>query len=144
MRRIAAIACASTFAIAHAQTQTAFGIAGDPKKATKTVTLEMSDDMRFTPAALTVAKDDTVRFVLVNKGATMHEMVLGTREDLAKHAAMMRQSPHMHHHDAWMTHVAPGSTGEIVWRFNRAGSFAYACLVPGHFEAGMAGTIAVK
>jgi uncharacterized cupredoxin-like copper-binding protein len=42
-----------------------------------------------------------------------------------------------------MVHVDPGKTGEIVWTFNRAGSFELACLIAGHYEAGMRGTITV-
>jgi uncharacterized cupredoxin-like copper-binding protein len=127
-----------------AAVQTEFGIAGDASKVTKTVTLDMTDEMRFMPSAVAVARGDTVRFVLVNKGATMHEMVLGTRAELAKHAAMMKQSQHMHHDAPWMTQVKPGATGEIVWRFNRAGTFEFACLVPGHYESGMTGTVTVR
>lgn len=134
-------------AVAHAApVQRAFGIAGDASKATRTVNVAMSDDMRFTPPALDVKRGETVRFVVSNKGATMHEMVLGTREDNAKHAEAMRT--HAHHsmtHDApWMLALDPGKSGEIVWQFNRAGTFEYACLVPGHYEAGMRGTISVR
>jgi len=42
-----------------------------------------------------------------------------------------------------MAHVAPGKTGEIVWTFNRAGEFDFACLIPGHYDAGMVGKIKV-
>ena len=107
----------------------------------------MTDDMRFAPAALDVKLGETVRFVLANKGATMHELVLGTQGDIAQHAAMMAaagkraRAPHAHVHARrrWLT-CMPGKNGEIVWRFNRAGTFEYACLVPGHYEAGMIGT----
>jgi len=37
----------------------------------------------------------------------------------------------------------PGGTGEILWRFNRAGSFPFASLVAGHYEAEMRGTVGV-
>jgi uncharacterized cupredoxin-like copper-binding protein len=75
----------------------------------------------------------------------MHEMVLGTKDELAQHAAMMRQGKPMDHHALpAMAHVMPGKKGEIVWRFNRAGTFDFACLIPGHFEAGMLGTVTVK
>jgi uncharacterized cupredoxin-like copper-binding protein len=125
--------------------QTAYGIAGDPSKVARTITLDMTDNMRFTPSALDVKLGETVRFVLANKGVQMHEMVLGTRDELAQHAAMMRQRKPMDHHALpAMAHVMPGKKGEIVWRFNRAGTFDFACLMPGHFEAGMLGTVTVK
>jgi uncharacterized cupredoxin-like copper-binding protein len=99
-------------------------------------------------ATLDVKLGETVRFVVANKGAAMHELVLGTPKDIAQHAQAMAKSPAgMAHHDHQvpsMVHVHPGGTGEIVWRFNRAGTFAYACLIPGHYEAGMKGTLVVK
>ena len=133
---------------ALAAEQTAFGIAAEPSKATRTIAIDMSDDMRFAPAALDVKVGETVRFVVANKGAAMHELVLGTAKDIARHAQAMAKTPDgMARHDHQlpsMVHVHPGSSGEIVWRFNRAGTFAYACLVPGHYEAGMKGTVVVK
>jgi uncharacterized cupredoxin-like copper-binding protein len=99
--------------------------------------------MRFSPSRVQVKQGETVRFVIRNQGGLLHEMVLGTPEELASHAAMMKQHPDMQHDEASMSHVAAGTRGELVWNFNRAGSFRFACLVPGHFEAGMTGTIVV-
>ncbi|HQS82601.1 MAG TPA: cupredoxin family protein [Thiobacillus sp.] len=123
--------------------QTAWGIAGKPAQATRTVTLDMTDAMRFTPDTLTVQAGETVRFVVRNTGRMLHEMVIGTPDELAKHAAMMAKFPTMEHDEAYMVHVDPGKTGEIVWHFNRAGSFEFACLIGGHYEAGMRGTVTV-
>ena len=123
--------------------QTAWGIAGKPAQVTRTITLDMTDTMRFTPDTLTVKEGETVRFVVRNTGRMLHEMVIGTPDELAKHAAMMAKFPNMEHDEAYMVHVDPGKTGEIVWHFNRAGSFEFACLIAGHFEAGMRGTLTV-
>jgi uncharacterized cupredoxin-like copper-binding protein len=122
---------------------TAFGIAADPRQASRTIRVEMSDAMRFSPARITVRRGQVVRFVAVNKGQMLHEMVLGTREELAKHAELMKTFPGMEHDEPHMAHVAPGKTGEIGWKFTRTGTFHFACLVPGHFEAGMIGTVEV-
>jgi len=73
----------------------------------------------------------------------MHEMVLGTRAELEAHAEMMRKHPGMEHDEPYMLHVPPGKSGQMGWRFTKAGEFLYGCLVPGHFEAGMVGTIIV-
>ena len=124
--------------------QTPFGIAGDTDKATRTVTVDMSDRMRFVPAALTVKRGETVRFVVRNRGEQLHEMVIGTPKELAEHAALMRKFPDMEHDAPYMAHVRPGATGEIVWRFNRPGTFQFACLVAGHYEAGMVGSVTVR
>jgi len=123
--------------------ETEFGMTGDPKNVTKTVNLGMSDEMQFSPDAITVKKGDTVRFVVKNNGETLHEMVIGRTEDLVKHAALMQKFPEMEHADPFMAHVEPGADGEIVWTFSKAGNFEFGCLIPGHFEAGMRGTIAV-
>lgn len=123
---------------------TPFGEEGDPAKVTRTVSVRMNDKMRFSPESITVKKGETVRFVVRNDGRQLHEMVLGTPEALTEHAALMKKFPAMEHADANMAHVKPGKSGEIVWRFTQAGDFEYACLQPGHFEAGMVGKVAVK
>jgi uncharacterized cupredoxin-like copper-binding protein len=124
--------------------QTAWGVAGKPAQITRTIELDMADTMRFIPDKLTVQEGDTVRFVVRNTGRMLHEMVIGTPAELAKHAALMARFPNMEHDEAYMVHVDPGKTGEIVWHFNRAGSFEFACLIAGHYEAGMRGTLTVN
>lgn len=123
---------------------TVFGQEGDPKKATRVIKVDMSDTMRFTPADITVKRGETVRLVATNKGQVLHEMVLGTPEELKKHAELMKKFPDMEHAEAHMTHVKPGASGEIVWQFTKPGEFQFACLIPGHFEAGMVGKVTVK
>jgi len=122
----------------------AFGRAADPKKAQRTVRVEMVDQMRFHPAEITVKRGEILRFVPVNKGQLLHEMVLGTMDELKKHAEMMRKHPGMEHDEPHMAHVAPGKSGEMGWQFTKAGEFFYGCLIPGHFEAGMIGKVIVK
>jgi len=131
-------------AAAQPMVETGFGRTGDPAKVTRTVRVDMSDAMRFTPAALVVKRGETVRFVVRNSGKTLHEMVLGSRSELEAHAELMRKFPGMEHDEPFMAHVAPGKTGEIVWQFTQPGEFHYGCLVPGHFEAGMIGKVTVK
>jgi uncharacterized cupredoxin-like copper-binding protein len=123
--------------------QKPFGIAGDPARVTRTIEIRMTDQMRFEPSVITVKAGETVRFIHKNTGKVMHEMVIGTRADLEEHAALMRKFPNMEHDEPYMAHVAAGKRGEIVWQFNRAGEFEFACLIPGHFEAGMRGSIRV-
>ena len=122
----------------------AFGREGDPKKVSRTVTVDMSDKMRFSPASLTVRQGETVRFVVKNSGKVMHEMVLGTMRELKEHAELMKKHPGMEHDEPYMAHVAPGKTARVVWQFTRLGEYYYGCLIPGHFEAGMIGRINVN
>ena len=121
-----------------------WGMAGDPAKVQRTIRLRMGDDMRFTPNELTIKKGETVRLVVVNGGKALHEVVIGTSADLKAHAEMMKKHPGMEHDEPHMAHVKAGQKGEIVWTFNRAGQFEFACLIPGHFEAGMLGRINVQ
>jgi uncharacterized cupredoxin-like copper-binding protein len=121
-----------------------WGIAGDPKKATRTIEIRMTDDMRIAPKAIQVKLGETVRLVAVNAGKVLHEIVIGTPQELKAHAEMMKKHLGMEHDEPYMAHLDPGQKGTIVWTFNRAGSFEFACLIPGHFEAGMIGRITVK
>ena len=123
---------------------TSVGQQGDPKKVTRTIRVGMSDKMRFDPESITVKKGETIRFIVANKGAVLHEMVLGTPQALKEHAELMKKHPGMEHDEPNMTHVKPGATGDIVWQFTKAGDFQFACLIPGHFEAGMVGKVSVK
>lgn len=123
--------------------QNASGREGDPKKVSRTIQIDMRDTMRFVPDVVNVRRGETVRFVVTNSGAQLHEMVVGTAEELKAHAEMMRKHPDMVHADANMTHVRPGAKGEIVWQFTHPGAFQFACLIPGHVEAGMVGKVVV-
>jgi uncharacterized cupredoxin-like copper-binding protein len=127
---------------------TAFGRTGYPKKVSRTIVFDMTDDMRFKPDHITVKRGDTLRFRAVNRGKVMHELVIGTESELAEHAEVMKRFPAMEHDEPFMAHVPPGKSGEIVWQFTRAGTFRFACLMPGHawndLREGMVGTIVVR
>ena len=120
-----------------------WGIAGDAKASTRTISLTMSDTMRFTPDAVTVKQGETVRFVVKNDGKQMHEVVIGTKKELDEHAALMVKFPTMEHDEPYMAHVAAGKSQNMIWTFNRAGVFDFACLIAGHYQAGMVGKITV-
>jgi len=122
----------------------AFGREGDPRKVTRTIKVDMRDTMRFSPDLVAIRRGETVKFVVTNSGTQMHEMVLGTLNELKEHAEMMRKFPNMEHADANMAHVKPEAKGEIVWQFTKAGEYQFACLIPAHFEAGMVGKVVVK
>ncbi len=121
-----------------------WGMAGDLQKVTRTIQIRMSDDMRFAPKEIQVKLGETVRLVAVNAGKQLHEIVIGTPQELKAHAEMMKKHPGMQHDEPYMAHVEAGQKGTIVWTFNRAGTFEFACLLPGHFESGMIGRITVK
>ncbi len=120
------------------------GMAGDPAKVDRTIPLEMKDSMRFTPDKIVVNAGETIRFFIVNKGKLPHEMVIGMPDEIEEHAAMMKSMPGMAHKEANQITLAPGQRGGIVWQFSNAGTVSFACLVPGHKEAGMVGSVEVN
>jgi uncharacterized cupredoxin-like copper-binding protein len=123
--------------------QKEWGIAGDAKAVKRTIEIRMTDTMRFSPDKIDVKQGDTVRFIVKNTGQVLHELVIGTRKELDEHAALMMKFPTMEHDEPYMTHVKPGAQGEVIWTFNRPGNFDFACLIAGHYQAGMTGKINV-
>ncbi len=127
----------------HEDHASALGKPGDAKKVGRTVTIKMNDNMRFSPASVSAKKGETIRFVLKNEGKLKHEMVLGTIAELKDHAALMVKFPQMDHADPNQASVEPGKTGGLIWQFTKAGTFDFACLQAGHYEAGMKGQVVV-
>jgi uncharacterized cupredoxin-like copper-binding protein len=125
-------------------TESEFGMYHPDMKPSRTVEITMADTMMFSPNAISVKKGDVILFKHTNNGAMMHEFVLGTPESLDEHAEMMKKFPGMEHEEPYMLHVAPGKTGQIIWKFSKSGSFAFGCLIPGHYQTGMKGTVVVE
>ena len=122
----------------------AFGRPGDPQRVNRSVRIDMDDAMHYSVDTVKVKKGETIRFVARNRGKLMHEMVLGTPREIAEHAELMRRFPNMEHDEEYQLHVKPGTTGEMVWQFTRSGVFKFACLMPGHYQAGMVGRVIVE
>ena len=141
------LAAAMSAAAAHEGEKFSAGEPGDPKQPARVVKMTMREDgkkMLFEPAYITVHKGEQIRFVLMNDGTESHEFVLATVTQNRKHAQLMKGHQHMAHDDPNAKRLTPFTEGEIVWKFTRRGTFEYACLIPGHYEAGMHGTIEVK
>jgi uncharacterized cupredoxin-like copper-binding protein len=142
-----ALAGLAAAAQAHDAPQGAAGRPGDPGAPARTVEVTASETdgrMSFSPALVVVAKGEQVRFTIRNTGALAHEFVLGTKADNAAHARMMAAMPEMKHDDANAVTIAPGRSESLLWRFTKAGTVEFACLIPGHYEAGMRGAVTVK
>jgi uncharacterized cupredoxin-like copper-binding protein len=139
---------AATFAaLAHEGEHYSAGIPGNPKKPARVVEVTMRDGdgkMEFVPDHIDVAKGEQVRFVIRNQGALKHEFMLASVVDNDKHAKLMQKYPDMEHDDPNAKSIDPGKGAEILWRFSKGGTFEFACLIPGHREAGMRGTVTVK
>ena len=139
---------AGAVAYAHESHQSfAAGEPGDPQKPARTIKVvmrEVGKKMAFEPALVAVRKGEQIRFVLENIGIDDHEFVLATVKENRKHAALMKKFPDMEHDDPNAKRLAPGAHSEILWKFTKAGTFEFACLIPGHREAGMSGKVVVK
>jgi uncharacterized cupredoxin-like copper-binding protein len=133
-------------AVAHEgdEPSAALGTMNDSATVSRTIKIDMGDDMRYSPANVKVKRGETIRFVVTNRGRLKHEMVLGNIKELREHDALMRKFPEMEHDDPDQLAVDAGNTGELIAQFTKTGTFDFACLQPGHFEAGMRGKVAVR
>ena len=127
----------------HTDEESAIGKPGLATKASRTITVEMGDNIRFTPSDIQVKKGETVRIVVKNSGQVKHELSLGTQQELLEHLELMKKFPDMEHDEPNKVTVAPGKQGEILWQFTKSGTVNFACLMPGHYEAGMKGSVQV-
>ena len=171
--RLAFAACVLAFSVSAVASPGSHAEIGHPAaaaSATRTVNIEMTD-LAFSPKTLELKAGETVRFVLVNKGQLLHEFNLGDAAMHAEHQKEMLKMQQsgamtttgMHHagmdHGAMgqgsmpmagMTHddpnsvlVEPGKTAELTWTFSGTRDLEFACNVPGHYQAGMVGTLKV-
>lgn len=127
----------------HGSAESAIGQPGQAGKVTRTINVEMADTMRFTPANIAAKQGETIRFVIKNSGQVKHEFSLGTEAELKEHYETMKKFPEMEHDEPSKISLAPGKQGEIIWQFTKAGDINFACLYPGHYDAGMKGQVKV-
>lgn len=125
----------------------AIGAPGEKAKAKRAITIVMKEKadgrMVFEPSTLMVRRGETVRLRFLNKGAADHEYVMDLEGAVLEHKEVMAKFPEMEHDDPNAIRLAPGASGEIIWTFSNSGEFTFACLIPGHYEAGMKGAIKV-
>jgi len=141
---VSAWAAAGPAGHSHDETFSA-GELGNPKKRARTVQITMGETdgkMMFVPNKVEVKKGKQIKFMLRNDGELDHEFVLATAQENLEHAEMMKKNPEMRHANA--RRVAPKQTSELVWKFTKPGEFEFACLIPGHYQAGMHGLVMVK
>lgn len=133
-------------ATAHGDDNYAAGEPGDPSQPSRTINIAMREDgakLMFVPAQLEVHEGEQIKFVIHNDGVLDHEFILATKEENDEHAEMMRKYPDMVHSDPNQLRLKPKAAGELLWKFTQRGAFEFACLIPGHREAGMKGTVIV-
>lgn len=125
----------------------AYGEPGNPDEPARLIMVtmkEMGGGMKFLPDTINIRAGEQVRFRIRNSGELEHELVFATLEENLAHGVEMAKNPDMEHDDPNAVRVQPGEVSDIVWRFTNAGEFDYSCLLPGHREGGMFGSIIVQ
>ncbi len=140
---LAALSGTATAAAHEAHGGYSAGEPGDPKKPAREIVVLM-DEMDYSPAMIEVKRGEQVRFVVRNVGKEAHEFLLATTAENLKHGESMKKNPDMEHDEPNGLRLDPKKSGEILWRFSKAGTFEYSCLIPNHREYGMIGKVVVK
>ncbi|MEO5918772.1 MAG: plastocyanin/azurin family copper-binding protein [Candidatus Limnocylindrales bacterium] len=124
----------------------AFGQPADPTSADRTIEIVAQDNFTFDPDQTSITVGETVTFRVRNAGAIAHELTLGPIALQQEHETEMQAMPSgmMMADEPNAIAVQPGETRELTWTFTQAGTFQYACHEPGHYGAGMFGTITVS
>ena len=143
---IALLALMASPAISHEQHSHETYSAGEPGNASKpsrTIEVTMSE-MEFNPSRIEVKRGEQIRFIVRNAGTEDHEFLIASTADNLKHADAMKKNPRMAHDDPNGVRLAPKKSAEILWKFTKAGTFEFACLIPDHRDYGMTGRVTVK
>ena len=123
---------------------------GDPMEAAdadRVIEITAKDDFTFDPASVTITAGETVTFQVTNVGAIPHDFVLGDAHMQDEHEAEMAEmsGDDMAMHDEPNAFVLePGETKEMTWHMTEGGEILFGCHQPGHYQAGMKGTVTVE
>ncbi len=132
----------------HSHDEMEVGRPGIETEVTRTINVRMYEtedgEYLYEPRDLAIKAGETIRFVIVNDGESPHEFVLDTMPKNEEHKALMEKFPEMEHEDPNAVRLEPGKEGTIIWTFENSGDFEFACLIPGHYEAGMFTPVAVN
>ena len=148
----------------HSQ-NASIGTPGKISEVNRNIEITITDN-RYSPEAITVKKGETIRFVLKNNGAFVHEFNIATNQmhkghrkemmmmvehgalepDKINHARMkmdMGGGKTMEHNAPNSVLLEPKKSTEIIWKFDTDAKLEFACNVPGHYESGMVGKISI-
>ncbi len=127
--------------------ESSFGSPADASDADRVIEVDANDDFTFGPAEILVSAGETITFVVTNTGNLPHDFTLGDQHAQDEHAAEMAEmmaGGEMAHDDPNAVVVEPGATKELTWHFSEAGAFMIGCHQPGHYAAGMVGSVDVE
>lgn len=140
---LAALACSAAASAHDKHGGYSAGEPGDPKKPAREIVVSMNE-MDYSPAVIEVKRGEQIRFVIRNAGTEAHEFLLATTAENLKHGEAMKKNPDMEHDEPNGLRLDAKKSGEILWKFSKAGTFEYSCLIPTHRELGMTGKVIVK
>lgn len=99
--------------------------------------ITMTDTLKFDPSTQAVAPGETVSFVLLNAGTVTHEFQVGPEAGVAANKVDGKSVKEV-------ADINAGQVAELTYTFPTTGAYAFACHVPGHYEAGMKGTVKIS
>lgn len=140
VRLLVMLAAASVVAFAACSTGET---AAPAKESVRTVAVQALDTLRFAPPSIDVRAGETIRLVVTNAGKIPHEFVLGDEDAQLEHEGQMSQAgAHMEETTTALA-LKPGETKEATVTFSKGEKILFGCHVPGHFKAGMQGSVTI-
>ena len=110
------------------------GFAAGTKATPRVVRIYAGPGYAFEPSTVRVVQGETITFEVTTMGPLVHEFMVGPAGDVA---ADKEGTPEV-------ADIGMIQTGSVRYTFDGPGPFAFACHAPGHYEAGMKGTIVVQ
>ncbi len=110
------------------------GFVAGTTSAPRVVRIVASGQLRFIPDVVTVQAGETITFEVTSMGMTVHEFMVGSAADVAADKAGTPE----------VADIGMMATKSLTYTFDGPRPFAFACHAPGHFEAGMKGTITIQ
>ena len=145
--------------ILYAGSMKAIGVKGKEENVDRVIKVLMYDNY-YQPNIFKVKKNETIKFVVENKGELVHEFNIATKKMHLKHQTemiemveneilladkidkikmkeMSKKNPSMAHSHSNSVLLSPGESTELIWKFSNTLDIEAACNVPGHYDAGM-------
>jgi len=145
--------------ILYAGSIKAIGVKGNEKDIDRVITVLMYDNY-YEPNQIKIKKNETIKFLVKNKGELVHEFNIATKAMHLKHQTemmemveneiilvdkidkikmkeMAKKNPSTAHSHSNSVLLSPGESAELIWKFSNTLDIEAACNVPGHYEAGM-------
>ena len=119
------------------------------KDAPRDIAVTMTDTLRFDPGTIAVHEGETIRFLLENPTVAPHDFTLGDMDAQMHHHEEMSAGMGHEHGGAGAdgmpgaVSLEPGQTAEVIATFDEPGEVLIGCHVPGHWEAGMRGSVLI-